>query len=188
MERAVSRSSAIDLLALLRERGVELEVRGDRLRFRPASGVPQELLGRVARLKPELIALLRVDSAGPSPGASAPQSRGLASEYGDGERPSVHRCPRCGQPDFVRRHSGGAWRCARCCPYDLPRTEVEWWPRVGSAVPFDSAAGSGESKNACACCGDARWWHLRKGGPWFCARCHPPSLPPDQVEFAGAGA
>jgi len=40
----------------------------------------------------------------------------------------------------------------------------------------------------CRSCGEARCWRLRAGGPWTCARCHPPGPPSDQVELAGAGA
>ena len=49
---------ATALLAELTHRGIELQVRGDRLRYRPRSALTQELAERVRAHKAELLAIL----------------------------------------------------------------------------------------------------------------------------------
>jgi hypothetical protein len=54
--------NATSLLDELRSRGVTLEARGDRLRFRPANAVPPDLVEQLRANKGEVIALLERDS------------------------------------------------------------------------------------------------------------------------------
>ena len=49
---------AVELLSELRRRGLELQVRGDRLRYRPRSALTPDLAQRVQAHKVELLALL----------------------------------------------------------------------------------------------------------------------------------
>jgi len=194
----MSRSPAIDLLGELRERGVELQVQGDRLRFRPASALPPELLQRVARLKPELIALLapprapeqkvedlsveEADRREPTPEPAR------TPEAGDGPLPVPNRCPRCGEVDFQRPREGGTWRCARCAPYEASGLDLDWWPMIECPfAPLDALAPTQHPRavppdGPCTTCGEATWWRLPPNGPWTCARCHPPLPPPEAVE------
>jgi hypothetical protein len=51
------------LLADLAARGIELQARGGRLRFRPADAVTPDLARRLKYHKDELLALLRADPA-----------------------------------------------------------------------------------------------------------------------------
>ncbi len=51
--------SAATVLAELTQRGVELAVDGDRLRYRPAGAVPDELRDAMAACRQELLALAR---------------------------------------------------------------------------------------------------------------------------------
>lgn len=170
-------SDAASLLHELRERGVDLEIVGNRLRFRPPELVRPEVRERLAACKPAILALLHEEA-----------------DAGDGEKPSVERCGSCGEPDFVRPRIGGTWRCARCKPYDLPGSEIEWLPRVEEPfVSLDMLLGSGQPTGsspatACSCCSEANWWRLKPAGPWVCARCHPPLPAPDLIETIGGPA
>lgn len=134
----MSRSPDIDLLADLRERGIELAVEGEWLRFRPVTAVNAELRERMTRLKPELIALLH-----PAAYPSFPAEEVPIPDFGDGDRPSVERCPACREGDFMRPRPRGCWCCARCNPYEgLAPDDLEWWPRVeGSLVPLHDVLG-----------------------------------------------
>ena len=58
--------TAAALVAELRALGVELAPAGDRLRFRPASRVPPDLLARLRERKAEVLALLAEDSLAPA--------------------------------------------------------------------------------------------------------------------------
>src|SRR4029453_7767901 len=53
--------TAAALVAALRARGVELVPAGDRLRFRPASKVPRDLLESLRQRKAEMLELLALD-------------------------------------------------------------------------------------------------------------------------------
>jgi len=68
----------------------------------------------------------------------------------------------------------------------LPGPEAESWPRLEEPlVPIDVLVHAGSSRpeaKACPCCGAGSWWRLRPGGPWVCARCHPPLPPPEAIE------
>lgn len=163
----MTRSTAFDLLADLRQRGVELGVEDGQLRFRPSADVSPELRTRLAAHRSELIALMGAD----------------ASEPGDGERPSVERCRTCRGLDFVRPSSGGAWRCARCRPYDLSACEFESWPRIALAAPFEAQANA-----SCYACRATARWRLRSEGPWVCGRCHPPLVATESIEMDGEDA
>ena len=59
-------TAAIDLILLLRSRGVDLRVDGDRLRFRPASAVGSDLRARLAEHKADIVAALATASSEPS--------------------------------------------------------------------------------------------------------------------------
>lgn len=164
-------ASAASLLHELRERGVYLEVVGDRLRFRPVDGVPPDLRQQLAAAKPAILDLLHQEA--------------IASDAGDGPIPSAARCSSCLERDFVRPRAGGTWRCARCQPYDLPGAEVEWWPSVQEpAVSLDSIVRvvSGDGAGPCRCCGSAGRWRRKTGGPWVCSLCHPPLIEGDLIE------
>jgi hypothetical protein len=51
--------TAGELLSELRALNIELDVAGDRLRYRPASACPDDLLAELRMLKPELVELLK---------------------------------------------------------------------------------------------------------------------------------
>ena len=172
-------TDAANLLRELRQRGVELEVVGDRLRFRPPEAVLPELRQRIVACKPALLAILHEEA--------------LVAEAGDGGSPSVVRCRFCRERDFVRPRVGGAWRCARCRPYDLPGLEIGWWPKFeASFVSLDVLLGLDRSARtshtgACSCCRSTLWWRLKPNGPWTCLRCHPPLPPTEEIEKATIG-
>jgi len=168
-------NSALVLLKELGGLGIQLAVDGGNLRHRPVAAVTPELRVRIAACKPDLIALLRAEEQ--PCGACVPVP---PPNLGDGERPNGHLCPVCRERDFVRPRAGGAWRCARCRPYDLAATEIEWWPRVGLTAPFDAHASA-----LCCACGATARWRLRSGGPWVCRRCHPPLVPAGAIEVVG---
>jgi len=171
-------SEAAGLVAEIRALGVAIEVVGEKLRFRPVRSVPTELRQRLRDAKPDVLQFLHEES--------------FRADAGDGRHPSVARCGSCGESDFTRPRAGGTWRCARCRPYDLPGGDIEWWPRVGDAVPFaasDVLGGSDTRDNgpapmrpSCYCCGSRRFWRLRSGGDWVCPRCHPPLVDPGEIE------
>jgi len=52
--------SAAATITELQRLGIQLEADGDRLRYRPQSGLPPELLARLKAHKAELLALLRL--------------------------------------------------------------------------------------------------------------------------------
>jgi ribosomal protein L37AE/L43A len=177
-------TDAAGLLHELRERRVEVEVVGDRLRFRPVDAVPADLREQLGSHKSAIVALLHEEA--------------FATDAGDGEKPSIERCRDCGERDFVRPRAGGAWRCVRCRPYDLPGTDVQWWPRVEMAVPFGSwmldsracppgAPDARRTPRPCSCCGGTSLWRLLPDGFWTCSRCHPPAPPAELIETVTVG-
>ena len=52
-------STAAEVIATLRDRGVELQADGDRIRFRPVSAVSPELQDEMRRFKSEILTALR---------------------------------------------------------------------------------------------------------------------------------
>ncbi len=177
-------SDAASLLHDLRERGVDLEIVGARLRYRPPEVVTPELRQRLVACKPAILAMLHEEA--------------FVTAAGDGDKPSVERCRLCRELDFVRPRVGGAWRCARCCPYDLPGTEVAWWPRVTMTAPLASwmldprpfppdAPDPRRVPRACCCCGGTSLWRLPPHGLWTCSRCHPPLPAPEAIETVTIG-
>lgn len=54
-------NSAAELLVEIRQRGIEVESSGDRLRYRPRSAMTRELAERIAAHKQALLALLGAD-------------------------------------------------------------------------------------------------------------------------------
>jgi hypothetical protein len=105
--------TAAALVIELRSRGIELVAVGDRLRFRPASRVPPELLVRLRERKAEVLALLSGDSA-PRAGLAWwyaypwPDSLpGLGVRHVGPYEP----CSECGEGSWVRY--GGRVLCAR---------------------------------------------------------------------------
>jgi hypothetical protein len=118
-------SSAHAILAELRERGVALRVVGDRLRYRPVTAVTPGLREQMKECKAELIALL-CPASPPKPTAAEITAEEVPiPEYGDGNRPTVKRCPICRESDFARPRPRGTWCCARCHPYEgLKPSEV----------------------------------------------------------------
>ena len=171
-------TAAASLLNELRERGVHLEAVGECLRFHPQEAVTSGLRERLTSCKRALFALLREEA--------------LIADGGVGESPCIGRCRSCREGDFVRPRAGGAWRCTRCRPYDLPAAEVEWWPRVESATPFAAGmfdrreSGPDPSARPCHCCGCENLWRLRPSGTWICSRCHSPTGPASEVEMITA--
>ena len=79
--------TAVEILAGLQAAGVAVRVDGDNLLCRPRAAVPAPLLDEVARLKPEIIALIR----------EAPPTT----------------CPDCNQLDYMPL--GGNWRRCWVC-------------------------------------------------------------------------
>ncbi len=162
----MSRSPANELLAELRERGVELGVQDGRLRFRPAGAAAPDLRARMAALKAELIALIN------PPVPSMPDI-----DAGNGAIPVPDRCPQCGEPDIVHPRAGSPGRCARCEPSNLPCMQINWGPRAALTAPFEARASA-----SCYACGATARWRLRSEAPWVCQRCHPPLIAADAVE------
>lgn len=165
-------SQAATLISEFRLGGGEIETVGDHLRVRMPNSVPPDLQAQLAACKPWLLAFLHEEA--------------VRQGHGDGDRPTIPRCPGCEKRDFVRPRAGGAWRCARCHPYDLPGSEVEWWPQPQKPfVPLEEVLGTraGPPTRACHCCGGTEFWHLKNIENWVCTRCHPPQPPPDQIEW-----
>jgi hypothetical protein len=42
-------------------------------------------------------------------------------------------------------------------------------------------------RRQCYACRSTRWWRLKRGGPWTCSRCHPPTVGEASVEWAEGG-
>ncbi len=98
-----------EVLAALRERGIEVGVRGDKLLLRPASLVDDELRQLVVGHKPQLLSLLRPP---PSP------------------------CRACGVVWFWLPPRGG-WACALCQPPAPGVEPLAWHPgRVAPLVAY----------------------------------------------------
>jgi len=173
-------TDAASLIGELRQGGVELEVVGEKIRVRPTSAVSPELQARLAACKPMLLAILHEEA--------------VRQGAGDGKGPTPDRCAACGQRDFQHPRAGGAWRCARCRPYDLPSSGVEWWPRIEMAVPLEqvlahggpepSAARAPMKTRPCWSCRGRVFWRLKTAGNWICSRCHPPQPPQDEIVTA----
>ncbi len=184
---------AQEMLADLRARGVALRVVGDGLRFRPLAAVTPELRARMAACKPELVALMRPASPPEPTAAEVEAEEAPIPEFGDGDRPTVKRCPICREGDFTRPPPRGRWCFARCHPYEgMPASGLEWYPAVQSVVSLDVLLGPEHPTSAlpstpCPCCGENSRWRLRSGGPWVCARCHPPQPPPEAIETVTVG-
>ncbi len=62
------------LLEELRGRGVTLEARGDRLRFKPVNAVPPEMLAKLRARKQEILAELTQDRESIEPEAQLPEA------------------------------------------------------------------------------------------------------------------
>jgi hypothetical protein len=112
--------TAAALVEALRSRGVELVPVGDRLRFRPASKIPPELLERLRERKGEVIAIL---TARPSEVPSSPPAfrsvRWWAYPWPD-ELPALG-CHSVGPFDLCAECSAWSWvrygstvLCLRC--------------------------------------------------------------------------
>jgi len=172
---------ALPLLMELYDRGIELKVVGDRLRYRPIEAVPPEIRERMARDKPKLIALLGDEGA-------------AVTRYGNDSTPSVVQCPLCSERDFARLRTGGAWRCARCAPYGVPGNAIAWWPRIdGPLVPLKEVLGGqleglgAALTRTCWCCGHVKFWRLRASGLWVCSRCHPSTCQSGAIDTITVG-
>ena len=127
-------ATAARLLSELRRRGVEVKVDGDRLLYRPK--VEPELRERIARCKPDLLALLRSDLTAPEVASSNPDSTERAAH--DCDRSVPCRC--CGSRDFWALAHVHYWVCAGCHEPD-PRPDGELiWVRVGAAMSDERAA------------------------------------------------
>jgi hypothetical protein len=111
--------TAAALVAVLRSRGVELVAAGDRLRFRPASKVPPDLLESLRERKAEVLILL---SASSEPTSCPPERRSVkwwAHPWPD-ESPALGRrsvgsfdaCAECSAWSWVRY--GGRVLCLAC--------------------------------------------------------------------------
>ena len=72
---------ALEVLHQLEALGVSLEVAGDKLRYRPASKVPPDLVEALRQYKGELLASLRYQEVGLRP-------------VGDGQPPDLSQPPR----------------------------------------------------------------------------------------------
>ena len=98
------------LMADLKQRGVELAVDGDRLRWRAPEGVvTADVIETLRSHKPEVIAALAERADAPRPQL-------------DAEGLPVAPCPACGGLSFWRwpqsspYHDPRAWVCLRCTP------------------------------------------------------------------------
>lgn len=127
----------MDVLTLLdeaRRTGLDVTVDGHRLVVRGprrAEHLAKQILAR----KEEVLVVLQEEERIP--------------EYGDGDRPSVDRCPLCREPDFTRPLPRGMWCCARCHPYmGYAPSDLEWWPKIGLRVPIDEDLGTAATNNA----------------------------------------
>jgi hypothetical protein len=45
-----------------------------------------------------------------------------------------------------------------------------------------------QPRRRCYACRNARWWRLKRGGPWTCGRCHPPMVGEAGVVWTEGGA
>ena len=117
--------SAVDLLADLAQRGIELQAHGDRLRYAPRSEVTPDLVDRMKAHKGELLAILRAkcDKVTESDGYT------IATDTDPWDSPtaipasSVEPCPTCGSLELWESAAGnlggltrGVWRCLHCDP------------------------------------------------------------------------
>ena len=87
--------TAPQILAEVRARGVELAAVGDRLRYRPVTAVPPELLEELRQNKPELLRLLAAAREIAAPAACGWCGGPLAAYLLDsGSKPAL-LCPSC---------------------------------------------------------------------------------------------
>lgn len=116
--------TAADLLALLRARGIRVEVDGQDLLLRPARMVTPDLLEQVRRLKPDLLQLLR---------RPVPQCQGCGAEV---QHHHVRLCQDCTWDEALaeRLLRETLRRCAEA--YDPAGPP---WPPLPDPEPHDRA-------------------------------------------------
>jgi len=135
--------NAAELLSTLVARGIEFQVHGDKIRFRPAERLSAEEIKALRENKPELLKMLQAFSMVDASGPHVDQGRDQKSEpaeiplnrlcsppkrpSGDDRRPRLLTvCDRCGSVNYtdVIIHDGRSLRrdCARC-------NRFMGWPR-----------------------------------------------------------
>lgn len=129
--------SASTLIEACRQRGVELLVDGERLRWRPDPALTDELREQLRARKFEVISLLRGAST-PRVEVHRPSSRPVAATTATVPEPAtdgrpVSRCYCCRGREYMRVSTGPCWVCTTCHP-PLPFVEVlERWTVGGGA-------------------------------------------------------
>ncbi len=124
-------SGAVGLLRELRDRGLDLEVVGDRLRFAPVETVTPEFRQRLIACKAELTAILLASASvggGTSSGvplASWMLSRGVFPQDAPDARRSRRPCYCCGGVCFWRLRGAELWFCSCCHPPAAPAAHIE---------------------------------------------------------------
>lgn len=114
------RAAAADLLAELRQRGIELVARGDRLRYRPRAAVTPDLAERLRAHKGALLTILAAssDPGGATPAVSSCRARVPSP-------PVQGPCYRCRR--FVWWESVyGVVVCGACHPPAVPELVRRW--------------------------------------------------------------
>ena len=123
---------AAELLTDLAQRGIRLEVHGDRLRYSPRSAVTPDLAAELKRHKGNLLAILRSETETPVTNLTdAKAVWQAAAESADDSEPDafgrdgwpldsidpdeLDPCPECGTLELWQTLAGN-WRCLRCDP------------------------------------------------------------------------
>ncbi len=134
-------SAASEIVADCARLGVVLEVRGDRLRYEPASAVPADLGQRMRDAKPELLAILAArkesllkgtakTATGPLPSVlSGPIGKEPQEFHGDEDAQGRPRfgCSWCGCRDYARDLADHGWVCTACHEPGESRAHVARW-------------------------------------------------------------
>jgi hypothetical protein len=147
-----------ELLATLHQRGVNLKVEGDRLRYCPRSAVTPELASQMKLHKNELMAAVQPPEA----------SNGYCPDCGTSlvETPTFDgfqnlECPSCD-------------RCFGCRPESVEIAER--FKSRGEPVTFVDEGGEPIGEVApCGKCGSIELWKSM-AGTWRCLNCDPPSV------------
>lgn len=160
--------AAAALLDRARAAGVELEARGNKLRWRAPNGLPDELLEALRAHKPEILAHLRRPPPLPEPW------RDRLRQATDWQ--ALYQIIEDAEVAFVAGELTGpvVERLARLCNVLARRLpEVDpYGPRIYAEdlLPPDAP------RDTCNACGRASWW-VDSYGVRHCATCHPPPGP-----------
>jgi len=98
------------------------------------------------------------------------------AEAASGERPTTEPADHveAGIGDCGAAREPGAWVEIFSKHYSPAAADL-----YRRSVPFTGAA----ANDRCWSCSGTRFWRLRDGCPWVCARCHPSDQPPTSIEW-----